>query len=192
MEKNITDQTNRLSLFRDLSDRQVVSRVAENRYIQYFCNVPDAELKTFMHHTSLSKIRRRLGEEGVAAVESDISVVLRLAGVINGDSALIDSTVPAGNIACPTDIGLIFDALRKMGQSAGHHGIPVENFIGNPGDKKIFADTYDLFADRTESFPATVVTDGGCRSRGNMGHPPPQILFRFALYETKWRFQGHF
>ncbi|QTA93053.1 transposase [Desulfonema magnum] len=52
--------------------------------------------------------------------------------------------------------------------------ITVENFIGNPGDKKIFADTYDLFTDRMQGFPVTVVTDGGYRNPGNIENLPPQ------------------
>jgi IS5 family transposase len=52
--------------------------------------------------------------------------------------------------------------------------ITTENFIGNPGDKKIFADTYDIFTERTESHPVTVVTDGGCRSRSNIENLPPE------------------
>jgi hypothetical protein len=282
-----------------LSDRKVVSRVIENRYLQYFCNVPDEKLKTFIHHSSLSKIRRRLGEDGMAVIESEISEMLRSAGVMKGDRMLADSTVLPGNIAYPTDIGLICDAFGKMSQFAKHHGIPlwwddkevrelrrehnmnrergrtseyffefamiflsallifgkkvadlvasdsekekagelltlltrlneqngqkiagerhvrdrivslsdpdmrpikkgkshpdcefgttaqitftregfmvtVENFIGNPGDKKIFSGTYDLFTERTGSFPVAVVTDGGYRSRSNTENLPPE------------------
>ncbi|NWH05997.1 transposase, partial [Desulfobacter latus] len=42
-----------------LSDRTVVNQVKENRYIQYFCNVPDEDLSTFMHPSNLSKLRKR-------------------------------------------------------------------------------------------------------------------------------------
>ena len=44
-----------LSRLRDLSDREVVSQVKENRYMQYFCNVSDEDLQTFLHPGSLSK-----------------------------------------------------------------------------------------------------------------------------------------
>jgi hypothetical protein len=34
---------------RDLSDRQDIESIQENRYMQYFCKVPDRPLMTFMH-----------------------------------------------------------------------------------------------------------------------------------------------
>ncbi|WP_207680162.1 hypothetical protein [Desulfonema magnum] len=37
---------------------------------------------------------------------------------------MADSTVLPGNIAYPTDIGLICDAFGKMSRLAEHHGIP--------------------------------------------------------------------
>ena len=108
-----------------LSDRDVVSQVGENRYIQYFCNVPDENLKTFIHSSSICRIRQRLGEEGVAIIESEIFDILRLADIIKGDSMLTDSTVLPANIIYPTDIGLIFKAFGKMRQFAEHHSIPL-------------------------------------------------------------------
>src|ERR671917_1434868 len=38
-----------LARLRQLSDRQVIEHIKENRYMQYFCNVPDPNLRTFMH-----------------------------------------------------------------------------------------------------------------------------------------------
>ncbi|MDM8524792.1 transposase [Desulfococcaceae bacterium HSG8] len=67
---------------RGLGDRPVVSRVAENRYIQYFCNVADENVKTFIHHTALCKIRKRFGEEGAAVIGDEIFRSLRLASAI--------------------------------------------------------------------------------------------------------------
>ena len=59
-----------------LSDRAIVSQVKENRYIQYFCNVPDENLFTFMHHSNLSKLRKRFGIKGIETVESIIFNIL--------------------------------------------------------------------------------------------------------------------
>src|SRR5688572_26133108 len=36
-----------LARLRDLSDRKVIEHIQENRYMQYFCNVPDRDLMTF-------------------------------------------------------------------------------------------------------------------------------------------------
>ena len=108
-----------------LSNRDVVSQVGENRYIQYFCNVLDENLKTFIHSSSLCTIRQRFGEKGVAVIESEIFDILRLADVIKNDSMLTDSTVLSANIIYPTDIGLIFKAFGKMRQFAEHYSIPL-------------------------------------------------------------------
>lgn len=110
---------------RSLSDRNVISQVGENRYIQYFCNVSDECLKTFIHSSSICKIRQRLGEKGVAVIESEIFDILRLADVIKNDSMLTDSTVLSANIIYPTDIGLIFKAFGKMRQFAERYSIPL-------------------------------------------------------------------
>lgn len=108
-----------------LSDRKVVEQVKENRYIQYFCDVKDEDLAFFMHHSNLSKLRKRFGVKGVACIESVIFMSLRRAGVINNDSMLIDSTVLLNNIIYPTDIGLIFKAFEKMKQVAYRYHIPL-------------------------------------------------------------------
>jgi hypothetical protein len=109
--------------YRDLSDREAVEQVKENRYIQYFCNVPDDGLRTFLHPGSLSVFRKRLGAEGVAIIEDEIFGTLRRAGVIRGDDALVDSTVLNNDIIHPNDVNLLFSAFRKMRQFAKLHKI---------------------------------------------------------------------
>jgi IS5 family transposase len=108
-----------------LSDRTVVNQVKENRYIQYFCNVPDEELSTFMHHSNLSKLRKRFGSKGIGAIDDIIFNLLRITKVIDTDSMLIDSTVLPNNIVYPTDIALIFKAFKKMNQVAKLYHIPI-------------------------------------------------------------------
>jgi hemerythrin superfamily protein len=112
----------KLSVF---SDRRVICEVKENRYIQYFCNVPDEYLAFFMHHSNLSKLRKRFGVEGMEVIESVIFNLLRIAGVIKNDAMLIDSSVLSNNIIYPTDIGLVFKAFEKMKQFAQKSQIPV-------------------------------------------------------------------
>ena len=114
-----------LSKLRTLSDRKVVCEVKENRYMQYFCNVPDKSLFFFMHHSNLSKLRKRFGVEGMEVIDSLIFNILRIAGVIRNDAMLIDSSVLSNNIIYPTDIGLIFKAFEKMKQFTIKFQIPI-------------------------------------------------------------------
>jgi hypothetical protein len=108
-----------------LSDRQVIEQVKENRYMQYFCNIKDEDLAYFMHHSNLSKLRKRFGIEGLEYIESVIFMTLRIVGVIKNDSMLIDSTVLLNNIIYPTDVGLMFKAFEKMKQVANKWHIPL-------------------------------------------------------------------
>ena len=110
---------------RGLSDRGVVAQVKENRYLQYFCQVPVEGLQTFVHPTSLVKFRQRLGEEGIAIIEQEVFDRLRRTGVIQGDTALIDSTVLESNIIYPNDVHLLVKAFNKMKQCARLHHRPL-------------------------------------------------------------------
>jgi IS5 family transposase len=103
-----------LSRLRSLSDREVVKQVKENRYMQYLCNVPDEGLATFVDPSLLSRFRRRLGEEGIAIIETEVFELLRQSDVIKGDTSMIDSTVLTSNIIHPNDVLLIYKAFGKM------------------------------------------------------------------------------
>lgn len=108
-----------------LSDSTVIQQIKENRYMQYFCNVPDKGLKTFLHPSSLSVLRKRLGEEGISVIEKHIFEVFRRSGVIKGDNALIDSTVLENNIIYPNDVQLLYKAFSKLRQFALRHDIEI-------------------------------------------------------------------
>ncbi|MDM8539210.1 transposase, partial [Desulfobacterales bacterium HSG17] len=108
-----------------LSDRNIIKQIKENRYIQYFCNVPDEGLLTFLHSSSICVFRKRIGVKGIEIIEKEVFDVLRRAGIIRGDNALIDSTVLNNNIIHPNDVHLIFSAFKKMKQFAKLHKIPV-------------------------------------------------------------------
>jgi len=103
---------------RHLSDEQVVSQVKENRYIQYFCNVADEGLHTFLDPSTLCTFRKRLGAKGMGSMEQKVFEHLRLSGVIKRDAQLMDSTVLESNIVYPTDVLLLYKAFGKMKQFA--------------------------------------------------------------------------
>lgn len=114
-----------VSKLRHLSDEQVVAQVKENRYLQYFCNVPDKGLQTFLDKSSLCKFRKRIGEEGVAIIEAEVFEHLRRCGIIKADTCLIDATVLNNNIVYPNDVQLIFKAFGKMACFAKTHHLPL-------------------------------------------------------------------
>jgi IS5 family transposase len=103
-----------LARLRDLSDRQVIESIQENRYMQFFCNVPDQQLMTFMHPSTLCRFRKRVGSEGIGHLENAIFSSLKEAEVIDSSMALIDSTVLESPILYPTDVTLLRKAFHKM------------------------------------------------------------------------------
>jgi IS5 family transposase len=109
---------------RCLSDEMVVSQVKENRYIQYFCNVADEGLHTFVDPSSLCTFRKRLGSKGMDIMEEEVFRRLRRAGVIRNDAQLIDSSVMEDNIIHPTDVLLLYKAFLKMRLFAERNKIP--------------------------------------------------------------------
>ena len=111
-----------LQKLESFSDRKVVKEVKRNRYMQYFCQISDEELATFMHHSTLSKVRSRLGVSGVEMIEEACFQVLKKSRVIETEDALIDSTVQNSCIIYPNDVLLVNKAFRKMTLIAKNHG----------------------------------------------------------------------
>ncbi len=64
--------TSILSRLRQLSDRKVIENIQENRYMQYFCNVPDRQLMTLLHPSTLCRFRQRLGKKGISVIEDQV------------------------------------------------------------------------------------------------------------------------
>jgi len=99
--------TSILARLRQLSDRKVIEAIQENRYMQYFCNVPDHRLMTFVNPSTLCRWRQRLGTEGTLIVEDQVFTHLKRAAVIDADMMLMDTTVVESPIMSPTDVRLL-------------------------------------------------------------------------------------
>jgi hypothetical protein len=112
-----------LARLRSLHDRPVVAQVKENRYMQYFCNVPDAELANFVDPSLLTRFRKRLGAKGIAIIETEVFELLRRSGIVKGDTLMMDSTALSSNIIYPNDVMLIHKAFGKMEIFASRHGL---------------------------------------------------------------------
>lgn len=106
--------TSILSRLRQLSDRKVIEHMQENRYMQYFCNVPDPELRTCVHPSTLCRFRQRIGKEGALIMEDQVFERLKRAAVIDADMMLMDATVLESPIIYPTDVRLLYKAFDKM------------------------------------------------------------------------------
>lgn len=103
-----------LARLRQLSDRKVIENIQENRYMQYFCNVPDPDLTTFMNPSTLCRFRKRVGQDGITLIEDEVFSCLKHANVIEADMMLMDATVLDSPIIYPTDVRLLYKAFDKM------------------------------------------------------------------------------
>jgi transposase, IS5 family len=106
--------TSILGRLRQLSDRQVIQEIQENRSMQYFCNVPDHSLMTFLNPSTLCRFRQRIGQEGTLIIEDQVFQHLKRASVIDADMMLMDTTVLESPIIYPTDVRLLYKAFDKM------------------------------------------------------------------------------
>jgi len=106
--------TSILCRLRQLSDRKVIENIQENRYMQYFCHVPDQRLMTFLNPSTLCRFRKRIGTEGTLIIEERVFEHLKRAAVIDADMMLMDTTVLESPIMYPTDLRLIDKAFDKM------------------------------------------------------------------------------
>ena len=99
-----------------LSDRGVVEEVADSFHGRRFCHVGVTD--PVPHPTSLTKWRRRLGPEGIAAVNAAVIPRLQTEKVVRGRRFRIDSTVADADIQHPTDSGLLADGIRRLTRGA--------------------------------------------------------------------------
>ena len=106
--------TSILCRLRQLSDRKVIENIQENRYMQYFCHVPEQRLMTFLNPSTLCRFRKRIGTEGTLIIEERVFEHLKRAAVIDADMMLMDTTVLESPIMYPTDLRLIDKAFDKM------------------------------------------------------------------------------
>lgn len=94
----------------ELGDRPILEYFHENPYFQYFCGQDTFVVKTdkaIIHHTLLSKRRKRLGKGYVAQFEREILNVLKKKGLIKGKKLILDATVFPANITYPNDVKLL-------------------------------------------------------------------------------------
>jgi IS5 family transposase len=103
-----------LARLRQLSDRKVIEHIQENRYMQYFCHVPDQHLRTLMNPSTLCRFRKRVGPDGISLMEDEVFTTLKRADVIEADMMLMDATVLDSPIIYPTDVRLLYKAFDKM------------------------------------------------------------------------------
>ncbi len=90
-----------------LSDEKLIGELEENVYMQYFCGYETFLEEADIDSSSLSKLRKRLGEKYFDKFDREILGVLKKHSIINSKCQMIDATVFPANITHPIDAGLI-------------------------------------------------------------------------------------
>src|SRR5262245_56958111 len=106
--------TSILARLRHLSARKVIAAIQENRYMQYFCQVPYDRLMTSVNLSTLCRWRQRLGKEGTLIIEDQVFTHLKRAAVIDTDMMLMHTPVLESPIIYPPDVRLLYQAFGKM------------------------------------------------------------------------------
>ena len=92
------------------SDRTIIEYFHENPYFQYFCGQNSFVIKRekgIIHHSLLSKRRKRLGAEYMHHFEQEVIRELSQKGLIKGDQLILDATVFPADISYPNDVKLL-------------------------------------------------------------------------------------
>ena len=109
-----------------LSDEAVAARWAENPYWQHFCGETFFQHRLPLDPSSLSRWRKRIGEEGVEWMLTETIEAGKRAGTVKSSDlkrVTVDTTVMEKNISHPTDARLYETARRKLVGLAREAGI---------------------------------------------------------------------
>ena len=110
----------------DASDEAVVNTWVENPYWQFFCGETCLQTEAPIDPSSLTRWRKRIGEEGVETLLAASIDAARHGGVIQKASAqqvIVDTTVMPKAVAYPTDSRLLERSRQHLVKAAEDHGL---------------------------------------------------------------------
>lgn len=108
------------------SDEAVVNTWVENPYWRYFCGEIYLQTQAPIDPSSLTRWRKRIGEEGVETLLMATIDAARRGGVIKAasvDRVIVDTTVMPKAVAYPTDSRLLEKSRQHLVRVANEHGI---------------------------------------------------------------------
>lgn len=96
-----------------LSDKDAVDLLKRDIYAQYLCDVSLKEAKNFLNPSSLTRLRKQIGVEGIKLIEQEVLNSLKRAKLLRGRKLICDTTVVPSDIAYPTDVSLLEKVRQK-------------------------------------------------------------------------------
>jgi IS5 family transposase len=122
----------------DASDEAVVATWLENPYWQFFCGETYLQTELPIDPSSLTRWRKRIGEEGVEVLLQATIEAARAAGLIKKssvDKVIVDTTVMPKAIAHPTDSRLLEKSREHLVKLASDHGIELRQNYNRQGPR---------------------------------------------------------
>lgn len=112
----------------NLSDEDLTERWVQNPYYQYLCGEEFFQHKAPFDRSSLTRWRKRMGEERLATLLVETLRIAHEAKALAPQDlqrVVVDTTVQPKNIAHPTDYRLMLKAIEKLTKLAKAQGIPL-------------------------------------------------------------------
>jgi IS5 family transposase len=123
-----------------LSDPQVVSKWVENPYWQAFCGYDYLQWEFPADDSSMTRWRKRLGEEGMEKILSSTIQTAVEAEVVKPkdlERVIADTTVMEKDIAYPTDSALLNKIRGKLVDLAKKQGLSLRQSYSRVGDQLV-------------------------------------------------------
>ena len=115
-----------LKYLHNLSDEKVIKQFLRDPYWQYFCGCVCFQKKVPLEASSLTRFRKRLGEEGAEELLKQTLEVAKKAGLLKRrdlKKVIVDTTTQEKNISYPTDAKLINKAREGLVRESRKEGI---------------------------------------------------------------------
>ena len=131
-----------LKSMHDLSDEALCERWVENPYFQLFCGEEFFRHRTPFDRSSLTRWRKRMGEEKlVALIQESLAVATRAGAAKPSDFSrlIVDTTVQPKAIAFPTDAKLMHRARERLVRLAKKTGVSLRQSYERVGKPALIA-----------------------------------------------------
>jgi len=131
-----------LKSMHDLSDEALCERWVENPYFQLFCGEEFFRHKTPFDRSSLTRWRKRMGEEKLVALIQESLAVATCAGAAKPSDfsrLIVDTTVQPKAIAFPTDAKLMHRARERLVRLAKKTGVSLRQSYERVGKHALIA-----------------------------------------------------